>query len=31
MANLKPYQVRGQKRYLWHDLPGRAYARDKDR
>ena len=31
MANLKPYQVRRQKRYPEHDLPGRAYARGKDR
>ena len=31
MVDLKPYQVRGQKRYLEHDLPGSAYARDKDR
>ena len=31
MTNLKPYQVRRQKRYPEHDLPGRTYARDKDR
>ena len=31
MTNLKPYQVRRQKRYPEHDLLGRAYARDKDR
>ena len=31
MVNLERYQVRGQKRYQEHDLPGSAYARDKDR
>ena len=29
MTDLKPYQVRRQKRYPEHDLPGRALLRER--